>query len=270
MRRNNLDLLVIAFIAALNVIWALLPNRPALIGTILALPLVFVLPGYTLIEALFYPKMLNGTHRLVLSLGLSLAFAILGGLLLNVLPIGLQAQSWAMFLGLVTTVFSLVAAYFRRGVQSTGTRRPRLRFSIPAYVLVALAIAMAILSVLYAAIGVEQQPHPGFTQLWMLPAVQTGTTCAVRLGVRSFEATTVMYQVTLTMNGQPERTWPSITLKPEQTWNQIVLVTPGTAHSMYLEARLYRLDQPQTVYRNVHLTLYNAIGSTNGKECSAA
>ena len=135
MRRNNLDLLVIAFISALNVVWALLPNRPALIGTILALPLVFVLPGYTLIEALFYPKMLNGTHSLVLSLGLSLALAILGGLLLNVLPIGLQAQSWALFLGLVTTVFSLVAAYFRRGVQLTGTRRPRLRYSISAYLI---------------------------------------------------------------------------------------------------------------------------------------
>src|ERR1700676_5175553 len=160
MRRNNLDLLVIAFIAVLNIVWALLPNRPALIGTILALPLVFVLPGYTLTEALFYQKMLNGTHRLVLSLGLSLALAILGGLLLNVLPIGLQAQSWAMFLGLITTVFSLVAAYFRRGVQLTGTRRLRLGFSIPAY-LVVLAITMAILSVLYAGIGVEQQPHPG-------------------------------------------------------------------------------------------------------------
>ena len=86
MRRNNLDLIVSEFIAVLNVVWALLPYRPALIGTILALPLLFVLPGYTLVEALFHQKLLNRTYRLVLSLGLSLALAILGGLMLNVLP----------------------------------------------------------------------------------------------------------------------------------------------------------------------------------------
>ncbi|GAC1622601.1 MAG: hypothetical protein NVS4B7_14060 [Ktedonobacteraceae bacterium] len=268
MRRNNLDLLVIAFIAVLNVILASLPNRPVLPSTILALPMVFVLPGYTLTEALFYPKWLNGTHRLVLSLGLSLALAILGGLLLNMLPIGLQAQSWALFLGLVTIVFSLVATYFRRSVQLTGTRRLRFRGSISASVFLGLATTVAILSVLFSIIGVEQQPHPGFTQFWMLPTVRASTNCAVQFGVRSYEGTPVTYRVTMTMNGQLLHRWSPVVLKPEQTWNQIVPVTPGTAHSIYLEARLYRLDQPQSVYRNVHLTLYNASGSTGAKECS--
>src|ERR1700680_3784571 len=160
MRRNNLDLIVIEFIAVLNVVWALLPNRPVLIGAILALPLLFVLPGYTLIEALFHQKLLNSTYRLVLSLGLSLTLAILGGLMLNVLPGGLQALSWAVLLGLLTTVFALFAAYLRRRVQGRevqvqGTRPQRLGLNISAC-LVGLAITVAILSVLYAVIGVEQ------------------------------------------------------------------------------------------------------------------
>ncbi|HEV7237304.1 MAG TPA: DUF1616 domain-containing protein [Ktedonobacteraceae bacterium] len=260
MRRNNLDLLVVEFIALLNVVWALLPNRPSLIGTILALPLLFVLPGYTLTEVLFHQKLLNGTYRLVLSLGLSLALAILGGFILNALPGGLQALSWAVFLGLLTTAFALLVAYLRRRVQGRevqvqGIRPLKLRFSISAY-LVVLAAAMAILSVLYAVIGVEQQPHPGFTQLWMLPAAQNGTSSAVNLGIRSFEATTVTYRVTMTMNGQTLRIWPSVVLKPDQTWNQVVPIAPDGTHSLYIEAQLYRLDQPQTVYRNVHLTLH--------------
>jgi uncharacterized membrane protein len=262
MRRNNLDLIVIEFIAVLNVVWALLPNRPVLIGTILALPLLFVLPGYTLIEALFHQKLLNSTYRLVLSLGLSLTLAILGGLMLNVLPGGLQSLSWAVFLGLLTTVFALFAAYLRRRVQGRevqvqGARpqRQRLGLNISAY-LVGLAITVAILSVLYAVSGVEQQPHPGFTQLWMLPDAQTGTSNAVRLGVRNFEATGVTYRVTITMNGKLVRTWSSVVLKPEQTWNQVVLIPSSGAHSLYIEAQLYRLDQPQSVYRNVHLTLH--------------
>ena len=260
MRRNNLDLIVSEFIAVLNVVWALLPYRPALIGTILALPLLFVLPGYTLVEALFHQKLLNSTYRLVLSLGLSLALAILGGLMLNVLPGGLQALSWAVFLGLLTTVFALFAAYLRRRVpgrevQVQGTRPQMLGLNVSTY-LVGLAITMAILSVLYAVIGVEQQPHPGFTQLWMLPAAQTGTRDAVRLGVRNFEATAVTYRVTITMNGKLVRTWSSVVLQPEQTWNQVVPIPSSGAHSVYIEALLYRLDQPHAVYRNVHLTFH--------------
>src|SRR5579863_8696081 len=122
MRRNNLDLLVIEFITVLNVVWALLPNYSVLIGTFLALPLVFVLPGYTLTEVLFHQKLLNGTHRLALSLGISIALDILSGLILNMLPIGLQSLSWAVLLGLLTTVFSLLAACLRRRGQLKGTR----------------------------------------------------------------------------------------------------------------------------------------------------
>ena len=270
MRRNNLDLLVIEFITALNVVWALLPNHSVLIGTLLALPLIFVLPGYTLTEVLFHQKLLNGTHRLALTLGISMALAVLSGLILNVLPIGLQALSWAVSLGLLTTVFSLFVVYLRRRVQLKGAPLLRLRFNITAYLLLALATAIAILSVLYAVIGVEQQPHPGFTQLWILPATLTGNSCAVRLGVRNFEGTTVTYRITLTMNGQQLTTWQSVVLESEQTWNQVVSIPPGTVHNMYVEVRLYRLDQPQTVYRNVHLTLYYTSGGTKSQECSTA
>jgi uncharacterized membrane protein len=270
MRRNNLDLLVIEFITVLNVVWALLPNHSTIIGTILALPLLFVLSGYTFTEVLFQQKLLNGAYRLALSLGISMALDIISGLILNVLPVGLQSLSWAVALGLFTTVFSLLVAYLRRRRQFTAKRWLRPRFNIFAYLLLALATAVAILSVLYAVIGVEQQPHPGFTQLWMLPAAQTGANCAVRLGVRNFEATTVTYRVTMTTNGNALHTWSSVVLTPAQTWNQVVPITPGTTHSMYLEVRLYRLDQPQTVYRNVHLTLYFTGGSTKSQECSAA
>ncbi len=276
MRLKNLDLLIAEIIAVLNIVWALQPNHPAwtsFIGITLALPLIFILPGYMLIGAIFHQRTLIASHRLILSIGLSLALDILSGFLLNVLPGGVQAFSWAVLLGLLTTVFALFVAYFRRGGQLQGTRPIRLRFNISGYLLLSLAIAVAVLSVMYSLVGAEQQPRPGFTQLWILPATQPDNSCAVRLGVRSFEATSVNYRVTMTMNGNPLHTWSLVVLTPEQTWHQLVLVSPGTAHSMYIDVRLYRLDQPQSVYRNVHLTLYNAAGSTQkstqSKECSA-
>src|SRR6266487_3588085 len=91
MRLKNLDLIVAVTIAAMNVVWALLPGRTPVIGTVLALPLVFVLPGYSLTEAMFYKRTVETSHRLLLSLVLSLAIDILGGLILNMLPAGLQA-----------------------------------------------------------------------------------------------------------------------------------------------------------------------------------
>src|SRR2546421_3393064 len=116
MRLKNLDLIVTITIAAINVVWTLLPSRTPVIGIILALPLVFVLPGYTLTGVMFHKRSLDASHRLLLSLGLSLAIDVLSGLILNLFPAGLQVGSWAMLLGLLATAFSLLLAYLRREV----------------------------------------------------------------------------------------------------------------------------------------------------------
>ncbi len=57
---------------------------------------------------------MDGIDQLVLSLGLSLAVDVLVGFTLNVFPSGLQAQSWALSLGLFTTLFALLAVFLRR------------------------------------------------------------------------------------------------------------------------------------------------------------
>src|SRR5438105_797407 len=105
MRLKHLDLIVTITLAAMNVIWALLPSRIPIVGIVLALPLVFILPGYALTEVLFRKRSLGAPERLLFSIGLSLAIAILSGLILNLLPGGLQAISWALWLGLFTVAF---------------------------------------------------------------------------------------------------------------------------------------------------------------------
>ncbi|GAC1657676.1 MAG: hypothetical protein NVS4B7_03530 [Ktedonobacteraceae bacterium] len=265
MRMKSPDLVVTVLIATLNIILALFPNHPSALGVILAMPLVFVLPGYTLTEVLFHKRSLITSHRLVLSLSLSIAIDIAGGFILNILPSGLQALPWAMFLGLLTITLSLLVAYLRRGMPADEAHAPRLHISVYQGLLFALATTVALLSVLYAANGAVQQPHAGFTQLWMIPAVQTGKSCAVRLGIRSFEPTAVTYRITLETNGTQATPWPSIALAPQQAWQQLLPITPLAANNLYIEARLYRLDKPQTVYRNVHVTLPNLAISKDGK-----
>ena len=61
MRLKNLDLIGSIFFAALSVGWAQLPSRPLIIGIILAVPLIFVLPGYTLTQVLFRKQSLDSS-----------------------------------------------------------------------------------------------------------------------------------------------------------------------------------------------------------------
>src|SRR5713101_8678422 len=115
MRLKHPDLLLASAIALANVVWAWLPGRFPAIGVALALPLVFGLPGYTLTGVLFHRRSLDTVHRMLLSLGLSVAMDIAGGLALNVFPIGLRPVSWSVLLAFLTALFAALGAYLRRG-----------------------------------------------------------------------------------------------------------------------------------------------------------
>lgn len=266
MRRKNLDLFIIMSIVVLNVEWMVLPFHFTVIGTILALPLVFVLPGYALTEALFQKRSLETAQRLVFSLALSLAVVILSGFILNLFPSGLHAQTWTLFLGLLTVVFSFTAI-LRRTEQSDRVQPLRLNLSISAFILFEVATIVAILAILYSTAGVTQQRQPGFTQLWIKPAPQPGNSCAIRIGVSSFESTLVTYRIVMTMNSTQIAAWSSISLVPREQWEQIELVNPDASRNAFVEVLLYRLDKPQTVYQKVDLTL-DILGKGKGGQCN--
>lgn len=255
--RKFLDLIVAIGIAIANILWTQLAIRQPVIGIILALPLVFILPGYTLTEVFFHKRPLSLASRLVFGLSLSVAITILSGLILNLLPIGLQATSWATTLALLTIVFALLAMYLQRNWITTPL--PRFRFSLSKVILFGLATTVAIFSLWYSTLGVIQQPRPNFTQLWMIPATSANTACAVHIGLRSFEATTVTYRMTMNTVGTRVTTWSPITLVPNATWDQIVPVPSSTTQDIFVNVQLYRLDQPKNVYRKVNLTLHNCV-----------
>jgi uncharacterized membrane protein YhdT len=255
MHLRNIDLILIVTVALMNVILALFPSHPPVMGIVLALPLVFLLPGYALIETLFYRHSFDSIYRFMLFIGTSLSIDILSGFILNILPGGLQARSWATFLGLLTVVFSLLSAYLRRGSSRGEIQLPKFRFRMYEYVLLGLSIIVAILSIEYSVVKATQQPYPDLTQLWMLPSLQTDNNCAVRLGIHSFEATSETYRLTMAVNGIQVNMWPSIVLAPQAEWERLVAILPRSTSSAYVEVRLYKSDKPETVYHEVHMTL---------------
>jgi len=264
-KTKNLDVMVAMGIAVLNITWALLPVHLPVVGIVLALPLIFIIPGYTLYTlytltaALFSNAQFRASYRLLFSIGLSLAMTILSGLVLNFFPAGLQTISWAMGLGVITVVLSLVAMYRRRDapLETAAPSAQRRRIAPYAYGLFGLAAIVTVLAMLYAASGVMQQPRPGFTQLWMQPgtqARQASHSCTVRLGVRSFEATPTTYRMAVTINGTQTAAWSSIALAPQQEWDHAVPIPAGTTNDAYIDVRLYRANTPQMVYRETHIS----------------
>lgn len=287
MRFKNLDLIIIIFIVALNVAWTQIPIHLIIVGILLALPLILFLPGYALTQTLFRRRAIAQTldtastparpadlkmghpvgrsDQIVLSLGLSMAIDVLVGFVLNILPVGLTALSWILSLGLIATVFALLAAFLRRKESLKDTTKPRVRITIQDCLLLILAL-LVVASALWLSVIRPLQPQPSFTQFWILPTNQANKTCEVSLGVQSFETGSETYRVVIAVNNAQTNAWPSVVLSPQQKWVQDVSIKPGatTSDSLYIEARLYRTEKPDTVYRNVHLTFYISSSNING------
>jgi len=282
MRVKNLDLFIILFIVILNVGWTQVPGNLPFVGIILALPLILFFPGYTLTQALFRRREpeqvssvlpgqsalkpghpIGGTDQLVLSLGLSMAIDVLVGFVLNILPTGLNSFSWIFSLSLLVIIFAVLAVVFRRKDRVKTTTTLRMRFTLQDALLLGLALLIAG-SAIWLAIIRLIQPQPSFTQLWMLQANQNSKTCAVSIGIQSFETSAETYRMVVTVNNAPAKTWAAIALVPQQKWVQSLPVTSASANSLYVEAQLYRVSQPTIVYRDVHLTLYISSANANG------
>lgn len=282
MRRKQLDLTIALIIAAINVGWILLPDRPVIGAILCGLPLVFLVPGYTLTEALFVQKPdttaasragilrpFGNADRLILSFGLSLALVIIDGLLLSILPMGLAQPSWVVSLAVLTTVFSLIALYRQRGMNtgSAPQSSARLfRFTFYEGLLFLLTIIIVASAFLYSMTAAQQQQQQStFTQFWMVQSKQTNHSCTVLIGMQSFEASSLQYKIVLLANGNQLHTWPVVTLVPKQQWYQSVALNSGDIESAYIDAQLYRLDKPASVYREAHITLNGSGGGNGGK-----
>jgi len=285
MRFKNLDLIILLVIVAINLVWTQVPHTFMFIGILFALPLILFSPGYALTQTLFRRRgaepiedsssislrqseakighPIGKADWLLLSFGLSVAIDVLVGFTLNVFPIGLTALSWVLSLGLVTTVFALLAVVLRRKDIPKTTKTLPIRVTLPDCMLFGLAVLIAVSAVWLSVIR-PIQPQPSFTQLWMLPANQANKTCAVSVGIQSFETTSETYRVVMMVNNLPGNTWSSITLAPQQKWVQAVPIKPRTNASLYIDAQLYIASKPDVVYHDVHLMFYISNTDING------
>jgi uncharacterized membrane protein len=218
-----------------------------------------ILPGFVISRVILNQRRIEGSEQLLLIPGLSLAIAVITGLVLNTAHIRLTAVSWAIALGLVSAAGLVAVARLEdghevkpmaRGAPARVTRaslggRHALGIGPAAmFVFAALAVTAAV------TIGVlgqrQHDSETAFTQLWALPGLSSGS--IVRLGVASHERGDVRYRIRVSVEGRVVRS-QALMLRPGQMWQSTQRVARSAER---VDVAL--LTSPHgRVYREVHL-----------------
>jgi len=187
-----LDLmLVVVWLAATIVVIYLPIQNTTLLRVLLAFPVIFFIPGYCLIAALFPKKGDIGLiERIMLSIGCSIAIVPLIGLGLNFTPWGIRLDPILIILTLFTWGMVLVAHYQRAVLPSEE------RFRIPFFAiagrirqeflpteesgvdrLLSVVLTLVILVVIITTVYVITAPNDGerFTEFFILGENRTAT-----------------------------------------------------------------------------------------------
>lgn len=250
MHHKYTDLFFVLLVTVIGGIIAIISNVGGFIRILFTLPLVLVLPGYALSAALFAKRKMEFPEKLAFSLGLSLAVGVLGGLVLNLTPWGLQTGSWVVLLGGFTIGAACVAMLRRRQDQAIPMVRPAL--GVRQGLLFGLALAVVGAALAVALLGALRQPTQGFTQLWILPG-EGADQDTVQLGVRNMETSEVSYRVELRIGEKVVGDWALVELQPGEEWKIEFVLPQRQSDIEMVEAVLYREDSPDTIYRRVTL-----------------
>ena len=255
MLRRLLDLIIVLNLACCGALLTVLGFNNGLLGLIFGLPLALFLPGYALTTALLPASAQEYPARLTYSLGLSFALAIALGMLLNLTPNGLQPVPWALILAGSTILLGIVALVRRLRESERAALAPTIRLQLSPVHGLLLAAALVVLVGGYSLTrnAAVNQPYAGFTQAWLLPCASAEAGC-LRVGVRNLEHEAVQYRAELRVGGAQASDWPTIELEPGVGGDWTVQLTAEQLAAEEAELLVYRLDQPDQIYR--HATLW--------------
>lgn len=223
--------------------------------TILVLPFVLFLPGYALLSAVSRRTPADGPEFVLLSVGLSIAIAVLCGVVLSWTTFGLQARSWSIALAAITVIASLVGLSRRREVlPNASSHSLSTGMDLVQQMMLGLAVVVAVAAFLIARQGLVQQPTEPFTQLWLLPPQKDAPT-TVQFGINNQEQQTVTYRLQLINDPILIEQWSNIELEPGQKWESKIELPADLDPTIPVKARLYRQDAPGEVYRETLIWL---------------
>jgi len=235
MRQNrNLDLVAICAWAALTVI-AVGHTEYQALRLFLALPLLLFFTGHVLIRVV-KPSVTSRTEHAAYAIGLSLAAALMGGFLLNILG-ALTPLGWALWLQVVVAASTATALVRQTNAtpQPIGGTQLGLRARHLAMIVVSGSV---ICSAYFIAVRDEARQHEfKYIEFWLVGG--KGGEGALVVGIRSAEAEPRSFDVEVTRGSDVVAVWRSIHLEPGDTWTQALSLEIDAGHERKIRARLY-------------------------------
>jgi hypothetical protein len=119
-------------------------------------------------------------------------------------------------------------------------------------VLFGLTIAVIASAMLLARGEAALRPTPDVIQLWMLPKGNAAPH-TLRVGVNSIGSAAGAFRLQIERSGYIIRDWTSLSIVPGQQWEETLTLQGRQPGSGPFEARLYRAEEPNIVYRRVAL-----------------
>ena len=240
----------VCFVAVEALPW--MPLR-LLFGLVLAL----VLPGRALLLCVM-PERGPPLVEALLSVGLSMCITVLGGFVLHCLGV-MTSLGWAIYLTSATLGLSWCAGRIAgapqprvspaRVLQRSGWRQfggPERKMLAGAAVAVWAAFAVA-------QAGAVNIPFFRYTELWLVPDIEHPD-ASVNLGIRNMEGGEERFAIELRLGDEMVGNWSDIEIKPTETWTRQIGVSLDYQRGKRLEARLYKGDDRNHLYRQVWLS----------------
>lgn len=221
------------------------------IALLLAALLIVAVPGY-LISAMFVPfGGTDGVGRLALTLGVGLAAVILGGLVLQVTPVGVSVTGWLLLVLLVVLVAGLwwqPRGFAPERLAVIAGHAAGFRPNPGQIAMVAISVALTCTAVVVSRGSESALRGPNVTQLWTAPAT-SGEPGAIDVWIRNLEGSAEEYRMEASSGDQSIGTWRT-TLADGNRWS--ITVSPPPDSTERLDVRLY-LDSSETVYRELEI-----------------
>jgi hypothetical protein len=202
------------------------------VRAVAVIPLVLLIPGYTLVGVLFPALVVPTVERLLLSIALSVGITIVLGLFLAFTGIGLTPLSWLIGLLAISLVGLIVAAWrrVRYGIAGPAIRIATMpRMGALAVLVSALVIGNVVLG--SRIVAGDQQGHPPL-QLWMIPIEPA----SAQLGIHADDSGG-QYRVVISVAGDVFGEYDPV-LDPQETW-QTMVQFPAEVRAQPIVARLY-------------------------------
>jgi len=282
-RKIPVDISIIIIFVIITSIFVLFPPlNTTYVRTILGLPMVLFLPGYTLVAAQFPRKNdLDGIERLALSFGLSIAVVPLG-LGLNYTPWGIGLNPILITLDIFILIMCAVAVKrrsvlpdrevlsvpfmaFYQSLHNEIFLNHRSTINKVLAVIVVISIVVSIIMLVYVIVTLKQGEK--FTEFYLLGAggmaddyptqINTGESGTVIVGVVNHEYQVVNYSMEVFLDNEslelPDY-WKRITLGHSQTMEQnFTFLVYEEKEDMKLEFLLYKENNYTQPYRYLRL-----------------